>query len=77
MELKELERHLLTLATLPQTGAPLISCYLNLELGLPAYHQALDERARVVRRTLAGQSRQQFEEALGRFAVSRARASTT
>jgi len=67
MELKELERHLLTLATLPQTGAPFISCYLNLELGSPAYHQALDERARVVRRTLAGRSRRQFEEALGQI----------
>ena len=38
MDVKTLQQHLLALATLNETGAPVVSCYLNLErgpLGLP------------------------------------------
>jgi hypothetical protein len=67
MEPKEFQRHVLPLATLPQTGAPVISCYLNLEQARSSYHQALDERVRVLRRTLDGEPRCQFERALGQI----------
>lgn len=67
MEPKEFQRHVLTLATLPQTDAPVISCYLNLEQARSSYRRALDERVRVLRRTLDGEPRWQFERALGQI----------
>ncbi len=66
MELKELQKHIRTLVELEETDAPVISCYLNLEAGVPAYWQVLKERGQLVRKNLAGQTLQDFEEALAR-----------
>jgi protein required for attachment to host cells len=49
---------------LEETASPVISCYLNLEAGYPIYQKALAERRRVVSKSLTGQTRQDFEEAL-------------
>ena len=62
MELKELQRHIRTLAALPETEVPVISCYLNLER---RYRPALDDRGRLLRKSLVGKARRHFEEALG------------
>jgi hypothetical protein len=69
MELKELNRHLLTLATLRQADAPVISCYLNLESAESGYRRSFDERVRLLRRTLEAEARWHFEDALGRIEV--------
>src|SRR5450756_2495764 len=52
MDVKTLQQHLLALATLNETGAPVVSCYLNLEAGPLAYRGALDERVELLRRSL-------------------------
>jgi len=67
MELKELERHILTLATLPQTAAPVISCYLNREPGQPNGRHLLEERVRLFNGSLAPTWRWEFEVALRRI----------
>jgi protein required for attachment to host cells len=67
MELKELQRHILTLATLPQTVDPIISCYLNREPGHPNGRQLLEERVRLLRGGLVAKWRWEFEEALNRI----------
>lgn len=67
MDLKELQKHIRILATLPETGAPVISCYLNLETSESGYRHALDERVRLLRKSLAGETRRHFEEALGQI----------
>ena len=67
MDLKELQKHIRTLATLPEAGAPVISCYLNLETSESGYRHALDERVHLLRKSLAGETRRHFEEALGQI----------
>ncbi|MBI1790662.1 MAG: hypothetical protein HYR60_24285 [Acidobacteria bacterium] len=67
MDLKELQKHIRILATLPETGAPVISCYLNLETSESGYRHALDERVRLLRKSLAGETRRHFEVALGQI----------
>ena len=67
MDLKELQKHIRTLATLPEAAAPVISCYLNLEPSERGYRHALDERVRLLRKSLAGETRRHFEEALGQI----------
>ena len=67
MELKELQQHIRTLATLEETSSQVISCYLNLEDGTAGYRNALDERAGILRKTFAGEERKDFEKALGRI----------
>ncbi|MDP6360093.1 MAG: hypothetical protein QF473_33570 [Planctomycetota bacterium] len=66
MELKNLKKHVHTLATLDETSAPVISCYLNLEKGEKGYREALNDRVRLVRETLKENRRGDFESALGR-----------
>ena len=46
MELKESQRHILMLATLPQAAAPVVSCYLYREHGQPDSRQLLEGRVR-------------------------------
>ncbi len=65
MELQNLKKHIRHLATLEPTEAPVLSCYLNLEAGLPFYRQALDEQISALRLSLRGAMRKPFEEALG------------
>ena len=67
MELKELQQHIRTLATLEETSSQVISCYLNLEDGTAAYRNALDERVGMLRKTFSGEERKDFEEALSRI----------
>ena len=64
MELKELQKHILTLATLQESNAPVVSCYLDLTAGQSAYRNTLCERVRVLRRSLKGKALRYFEEAL-------------
>ena len=56
MELKELQQHVRTLATLSETAAPVISCYLNKE-------QGFIERMR--RRTALEGERQDMAQVIG------------
>ena len=67
MELKNLQKHIRTLATLEETDSPVISFYLNLEANASEQRHVLKERALWVRQTLSGKARQEFEEALGRI----------
>lgn len=67
MDLQNLEDHVRTLVTLNETEDPLLSCYLNLDLGRASYRNDLDLRVRVIREALPKQARRGFEEALGRI----------
>ena len=65
MELQELQKHIRTLATLPEAGAPVLSCYLNLGTSESGHRNALDEQVLLLRKSLTGETRRDFEEALG------------
>ena len=65
MELKNLQRHIRTLATLPETDAPVVSCYLALDKGRVQNRNAFDEQIRPLIGSLSGQARRDFENALG------------
>ena len=67
MDLKELQKHIRTLATLPEAAAPVLSCYVNLEPSQCGYRHALDERVLLLTRSLAAETRRHFEEALGQI----------
>lgn len=69
MELKNLEKHIFSLATMEETDAPVISCYLGVERGPAGYRNFLDERVRVLRTGVAPAARQHFEEALEQIEV--------
>lgn len=64
MELSTLQKHIRTLVTLEETNAPVISCYLTLGEGAPAWRTVLDQRLYLLRRSLRGDTRWDFEEAL-------------
>jgi len=64
MDIQTLQKHVLTLATIKETDAPMVSCYLNLEKGLTAARRILDERVRLLRKTLPTPQRDSFEHAL-------------
>jgi hypothetical protein len=67
VNIQTLQMHVLTLASLEETAAPVISCYLNLETGLSAARRVLDERVRLLRKTLPAPQRGPFEQALSRI----------
>ena len=67
VNIQTLQKHVLTLATLEETDAPVVSCYLNLETGLIAAKRVVDERVRLLRKTLALPQREPFEQALRRI----------
>ena len=67
MDIQTLQEHVLTLATIEETDAPMVSCYLNLETGLAAARRILDERVRLLRDTLPQPQRNSFEHALLRI----------
>ncbi|MEW6130659.1 MAG: hypothetical protein AB1757_26750 [Acidobacteriota bacterium] len=67
MELKELQTHIRTLATLDETEAPVISCYLNLESDQAGFRAAFDERVRILKKSLSASEWQSFNEALNRL----------
>ncbi|MDP2858735.1 MAG: host attachment protein [Bacillota bacterium] len=63
MELKELQRHIMTLATLEESEAPVVSCYLDLETS--GYRTVLSERVHLLRKTFpTAEKRQDFEAAV-------------
>ncbi len=64
---EELQQHIGVLACVEETDAPFISCYLNLEHGQTAWRDALEERARVLRRILKGNDLVDLEESLSRI----------
>jgi len=64
MDIQTLQKHVLTLATIKETDAPMVSCYLNLEKGLTAARRILNERVRLLRKTLPTPQRDSFEHAL-------------
>ena len=64
MHLKDLQKHVRTLVTLPESDAPFISCYLRLDKGHIKNLIALDEQIYQLKKTLSGQTLQDFEQAL-------------
>ena len=64
VELKNLQKHIWVLATLPETDAPVVSCYLSLEQGRIKSSHAFEERIRSLRGSFTGQARRDVEEAL-------------
>ena len=65
--LDELNQHISVLARVEESDAPFISAYLNLENGQAGWREALDERARILRRVLKGNDHADLEEALGKI----------
>lgn len=63
MDLQNLQAHIRTLATLPETEAPVISCYLNLESGPADAWHYLAARRRLLRHVLVGETATFCEEA--------------
>ena len=65
MDVKTLQHHLSALATLNETSAPVVSCYLNLERGPLSYRRALDARVELLRRSLMELQRSLVAAAMG------------
>jgi len=65
--LDELRRQFGVLACIDETEAPFVSCYLNLERGEAAYRTVLEDRASVLRATLADDALADFEIAMVRI----------
>lgn len=64
MKTRELEGHIRTLATLAESEAPVISCYLEVGNGSPGFHKVLNDRVQTLRQSLRGNALRPFEEAL-------------
>ncbi len=67
MELKNLQKHVQTLATLSETESPVISCYLRLDEGRIADRNFLDGTFGSLRQGLTGDARRSFDEAVARI----------
>ena len=67
MELKNLQKHIRALASLPETDAEVISCYLTLENGRFKNRNVFDGQVRAIKNDLTGQTRRDFEVALDRI----------
>jgi rubrerythrin len=67
MELKTLQQHIRTLATLPETDAEVISCYLTLETGSLKNRNVFDAQVYAMKTGLTGQTRRDVEIALDRI----------
>ncbi len=65
--LDELNQHITLLSSVEESDAPFISAYLNLENRQIGWREALDDRARILRRVLKGDDLADFEEALGKI----------
>ena len=65
--LDELKQHITLLASVEETDAPFISCYVNLEDGATDWRETFDDRARVLRRILEGDDLTDLEEARGKI----------
>ena len=64
MELREFQGHIRKLASLPETGAPVVSCYLRVEGGHLKHRRVFANRVEELRRSFAGEDAQLFEKAL-------------
>ena len=67
MELKNLQKHIRTLATLEETNSPVISYYLDRESNELTNRLMLTERSRVLRQSLWGKAKHDFEEAMNKI----------
>lgn len=67
MELRELERHIHTLAGVEETDAPLISCCLDLSTGATACRDLLSLRLQLLRESIPARSAVDFAEAAHRL----------
>ena len=65
--LDELKQHVTLLASVEESDAPFISCYLNLEVEPDSWRKTLDDRARILPRLLKGNDLADFEETLGKI----------
>ena len=65
--LDELKQHITILASVEETDAPFISCYLNLEDGHDNWRETLNERARLLRLILKGDDLSDLEYALDKI----------
>ena len=63
MQLAELQRHVRTLASIPETEAPVISCYVNVGLARDDYKSILDQRIAALRNALSPREKAPFEYA--------------
>jgi hypothetical protein len=64
MDRGDLKAHIRTLATLPETDAPVVSCFLGVARGRPVRLFAFEERVRNFRDTMNRRERQDFENAV-------------
>lgn len=65
--LDELKQHITLLASVDESDAPFISCYLNLEDGPDSWRKTLADRASILRRILKGDDLADLEEAMGKI----------
>lgn len=69
MAMEDLQKQFVTLATLEETEAHVISCYLNLAAGEHTYRSVLDERARLLAKRMPEGTRRPLDEALDELKV--------
>ncbi len=69
MELRQLEDHIRSLATVEEADSPLISCYLDLSNGVAGCRDVLDARFEVLKRSLPVKSAAEFIESADRIEV--------
>ena len=67
MELRNLQKHIRTLATLEETNSPVTSYYLNRESDELGNRLRLTEQGRVLRQSLWGRAKHDFEEAMNQI----------
>ena len=65
--LDELKQNITLLASVEESDAPFISCYLNIEDGPTSWQKTLNDRVHILRRILKGSDRSDFEEALAKI----------
>ncbi len=64
MELKKLKKHIRTLATLPETNEPVVSCYMRVENGQVKHKNAYKEFSSPLKQDLSAQKWQKMRDAL-------------
>ncbi len=67
MELKKLKQHIRTLASLEESEALVISCYLNLEGGIGGFRETFNKRVGMLQRAIRQEHRQPFVASLQRI----------
>lgn len=67
MELSQLQTHIRTLITLEEDEALIVSCYVHRDVNQKAPSTPFEGRLRMIRKALAGQELDDFEERFGRI----------